>query len=174
MRLPERGTVKKIFFFVFAFLLLFPKPALAATDLSSSEGTWDSLNPPQWAKDLRRAEIITLGSLPFVTIWTTLGYSLAVLGEFHNPLDKSTDGFEESDQMNIIKLSAATCLGLGIFDLGFNLVKRSVVKNRSKKNAGSALEVLPFSVQQREHDDLNPPPLQKQEYFECGVESAIF
>ncbi len=165
--------MKKLLFLIFAFLLVFSN-SLSAADSSSLSGTWDDLNPPQWAKDLRRTEIITLGSLPFVTIWTTLGYSLAVLGEFHNPLDKSTDGFDDTDQMNIIKISAATCLGLGLFDLGFNLVKRAAVKKNLQKNENSAVDVLPFSVKQREQDALNPPKPQKQEYFECGVESAVF
>ena len=166
--------MKKTFLLIFAFLILFSKLPLSAADSLSSGGTWDDLNPPQWAKDLRRTEIITLGSLPFVTIWTTLGYSLAVLGEFHNPLDKSTDGFDDTDQMNIIKISAATCLGLGLFDLGFNLVKRTAAKKNLQKKENSAFEVLPFSVKQREQDDLNPPQPEKQEYFECGVESAVF
>lgn len=172
-------------FLIFAFLILVkPISVFAAdsssstssgADSSSSSGTWDDLNPPQWAKDIRRTEIITLGSLPFVTLWTTVGYSLAVLGEFHNPFDKSSDGFDESDQLNIVKISAATCLGLGAFDLGYHLIKRAIVKKRGRKQEKQAIEVLPFSVEQREQDDINPPPPPpKPEYFECGVESAIF
>lgn len=164
--------MRKSLFFIFAFLILFESfPAFSET---SSSGAWDDLNPPQWAKDVRRTEIITFGSLPFVTLWTTLGYSLAVKGEFHNPLDKSTDAFDEDDQMNIIKISAATCLGLGAFDLGFNLIKRAVVKKRGQKKEQQAIEVLPFSVRQHEEDDMNSPPPPLPEYFECGVESAIF
>lgn len=172
--------MRKSLFFIFAFLILFDSfPVFSETSSSSSSsassGTWDDLNPPQWAKDVRRTEIITLGSLPFVTLWTTLGYSMAVLGEFHNPFDKSSDGFDEDDQMNIIKISAATCLGLGAFDLGFNLIKRAVVKKRGQKKEQQAIEVLPFSVRQHEEDDMNPPPPPPlPEYFECGVESAIF
>lgn len=168
--------MKKFLFLIFAFLILVkPVSLFAADSSSSSSGAWDDLNPPQWLKDVRRTEIITFGSLPFVTLWTTVGYSLAVLGEFHNPLDKSADGFDEDDQMNIIKISAATCLGLGAFDLGFNLIKRAIVKKRGQKKEQHAIEVLPFSVQQREQDDMNPPPPPPlPEYFECGVESAIF
>lgn len=170
--------MKKILFLVFSLFILF-KPVTAFCDTSysdsSSEGAWDNLNAPQWLRDVRRTEIITFGSLPFVTLWTTLGYSLAVLGEFHNPLDKSSSGFDEADQMNIIKISAACCLGLGAFDLGYNLFKRSIVKNHDKKNGQNAMELLPFSVNQREQDDINPPPPPPlPEYFECGVESAIF
>ena len=37
---------------------------------------YDFSAAPQWAKDLRRAEIITLGSVPFVTMGVTFSYSL--------------------------------------------------------------------------------------------------
>lgn len=169
--------MRKSLLFIFVFLVLFDSFPVFSESLSSSgsAGTWGDLNPPQWAKDIRRTEIITLGSLPFVTLWTTLGYSMAVLGEFHNPLDKSSDGFDGNDQMNIIKISAAACLGLGAFDLGVNLIRRAVVKKRGQKKEQRVVEVLPFSVRQHEADDMNPPPAPPlPEYFECGVESAIF
>ena len=69
---------------------------------------------PQWAKDLRRTEIITFGSLPFVTLWTTVGYGLAVHGTFHNPLNKSTTRYTQTEQKQIFAISAAAALALDL------------------------------------------------------------
>ena len=58
---------------------------------------------PSWAYDIRRTEIITFGSLPFVTIGVSLVYGAALyfngtLSSFPNPLDKSSDSFSEDQQ----------------------------------------------------------------------------
>ncbi|MBQ0052086.1 MAG: hypothetical protein KBT11_08500 [Treponema sp.] len=164
--------MKKLISFVSVIVFLFCAcPAFS----ESSDNTYADLNPPQWLKDLRRTEIITFGSLPFVTLWTTVGYSLATGNGFRNPMDKSTDSFSQDDQFNIIKISAATCIGLGLFDLGFNLVRRSILKNKQDRRKEEAVEIYPFSTEEKEKmdlvDDLLPP---EPEFFKCGVESAIF
>lgn len=161
----------KIFAFFTVLLLLFNFSPLFGADKSSEKK--DDFNPPQWVKDIRRTEIITFGSLPFVTLWTTLGYSLAVKGEFHNPLNKSNSSFDETDQWRIIKISAATCVGLGLFDLSFNLVNRAI-KNRAKaKKISTNVEVYPFSVSQQEEIDLSSEE-EAPEFCYEGVESVIF
>ena len=64
--------MKNIFFAViFTFLLLSPILQAAAqsssdsTTSSSTSGNFDTKNFPQWAKDLRRWDIIAFGSFPF-------------------------------------------------------------------------------------------------------------
>ena len=157
---------------------------------ADSTSNYDDIHFPQWTKDLRRTEIITFGSLPFVTLWQTLGYSLAKYGEFRNPLDKSTDSFTEDDQWNIIKISALTCIGLGLTDLTINLITRSQKEKRLRKQR----EMQPFTITpakeleklkihedetdeeaeeriRREKEEENTP---RPENFIEGVESAIF
>ena len=174
-----------LFFFIFSFL---PQGAFAD---SSSSTNYDDIEFPQWAKDLRRTEIITFGSLPFVTLWTTVGYSLYEYGEFRNPLDKSTDGFTEDDQWNIIKISAATCLALGLTDLTINLISRARKESRLKKER----EMQPFTITPASQMERETPPLEEEsdeqaaerlkrekemesrpnrENFIEGVESAVF
>ena len=184
--------MKKISFVLvslFLFLSVFPQNLFAD---DSTTANYDDIEFPQWAKDLRRTEIITFGSLPFVTLWTTVGYSLYEYGEFRNPLDKSTDGFTESDQWNIIKISAVTCLALGLTDLTINLISRARKESRLKKER----EMQPFTVTPRSQmEQKEPPPLEeetdeqaekklrqekeaenrpRQENFIEGIESAIF
>lgn len=162
--------------FVF-FFLFFASHLIIADDAPVS---YKEENFPQWAKDLRRTEIITLGSLPFVTLWTTVIYSYSVYGEFHNPLDKSNSSFTEDDQWKIIQMSAATCVVLGIADLAINLIMRKIEKNKEKTiNTANSIEV--FKSSQEGFDEI--PGIKNEdfieeaeipEYFSCGVESAIF
>ena len=168
--------MKKIIYIISLIVFFTGFANLNAASTTTSTTDWSDINPPQWALDLRRTEIITLGSLPFVTLWSTVGYSLAVKGSFHNPLNKSTSTFDETDQWNIIKISCAGCIGLGLFDLTFNFIKRNMKERRGKKiTVKQAVEVLPFSTQQKQRDDLNPPlPPPLPEYFDWGIESAIY
>lgn len=162
-----------------------------AADTSASS-SYNDIDFPQWARDLRRTEIITFGSLPFVTIWTTAGYSLAVKGTFHNPLDKSTSGFTEDDQKKIIAIAAGTSLCLGLADLTINLIARSVRKSKQRKTV-QTIQVIPLSQQFREEPPNPSQQIQQddesflkreiqngydrkdtKEYFVGGMENALF
>ncbi len=158
--------------------------------------TWDDVDFPQWSKDIRRTEIITLGSLPFVTLWTSLGYGLAVKGTFHNPLDKSTSGYTQEDQKKIIGIAAAASIGLGLTDLTINLITRNAKMRKNKKNQQKSILVVPLSQEIMEQvipETIELPEENDQEinenlieditvitdqenkfYFVKGMESAIF
>ena len=137
----------------------------------------------RWMKDLRRTEIITFGSLPFVGLWTTVGYGLAVHGTFHNPLNKSTSRYTQDEQKQIFALSAAISLGLGLTDLVINLISRNLKQSRQERMEKTIM-VIPFSQQIKDF----PPPeeqedeenlwqtqeKQKKEYLIGGLEDAIF
>ena len=147
--------------------------------------TYDDIAFPQWAKDVRRTEIITFGSLPFVTIWATIAYSEYEYGEFHNPLDKSADGFSPEDQKAIMQIAAVTCLGLGLADLTITLVRRALAKRRNERRRPlDAITITPFRADERTPDDAIdrrnerdnesrrlPPPA---EHLQGGIESAVF
>lgn len=139
---------------------------------------------PQWSKDLRRTEIITFGSLPFVTLWTTVGYGLAVHGTFHNPLNKSTTRYTQTEQKQIFAISAAASVGLGLTDLAINLIMRNVKKSRQSK-IEKTIRVIPFSeqmleIQNPEHENFEEDfnfereREHKKEYLIGGLENAIF
>ena len=157
--------MKRIFLTLISIFLLF---SLAPSSLhADTAANFDDIEFPQWAKDLRRTEIITFGSLPFVTLWTTVGYSLYEYGEFRNPLDKSTDSFTEDDQWKIIKISAATCLALGLTDLTINLITRAQKESRLRKlREMQAFTITPES--QLKRNDL--PPVREDETDEQAEE----
>ena len=63
---------------------------------SNSSQTVSVKETPQWLKDLRDTEIITIGAMPFITLGVSLTYSLIVLFQnnfnttyFVNPFAKS-------------------------------------------------------------------------------------
>lgn len=140
---------------------------------------YDDISFPQWTKDLRRTEVITFGSLPFVTLWTSLGYGLAVKGTFHNPLDKSTSGYSEKDQKNIMMIAAGTSLCLGLTDLLLNVINRKIKDDKASK-VQKSITVIPFSQQslefeqQSDEEQLIEKQEIPQEYFIKGLENAIF
>jgi len=73
-----------------------------------------------------------------------LGYSMAVYGEFRNPMSTNTDDFNESDKKKIIAMTGGICLGLGLFDLAVTLVKRASSRRNSPVD-DRALKVVPRS-----------------------------
>ncbi|WP_407425665.1 hypothetical protein [Treponema sp.] len=154
--------MKKFFFTLISIFLIFSNVTFAA-DSSTSTTNYDDINFPQWSRDLRRTEIITFGSLPFVTLWTTVGYSLYKYGKFKNPLDKSTSSFTEDDQWNIIKISAVTCVGLGLTDLAINLITRDAKERKIKKSQkNQAYSVIPESEMERKPPQMNESETDEQ------------
>lgn len=150
-----------------------------------AEDNSSSIDIPLWLKDFRRTEIITFGSLPFVTIWTSLGYGFLTYGEFQNPLDKSNSNYTESDQKKIITIAALTSIGLGLTDLVINLISRKVQSSKEKK-VERAINVIPLSEELRDFESYSKNfeeetpdkdeifPQNKNEYLIKGLENAFF
>jgi hypothetical protein len=146
---------------------------------------------PTWAHDIRRTEIITFGSLPFVTLWVSVAYSAIVKGQFHNPLDKSTSSYSATDQKRIMQIAAVSCVSLGLTDLTINLIQRGIKgANARRLKKPDAITIIPYgkepgqsrgnspppsdSSQSKEQDSV-PPALQiPSDYLQGGIESAIF
>ena len=94
---------------------------------------------PEWAKQLRRSEIITFGALPFVTIGVSLIYSLLLWqqsGNFINPLDKSQT-YSTEQMWEIFGYSCGVSLAIGITDYVWNTIdlkKQQDEENRKNNN----------------------------------------
>lgn len=97
---------------------------------------------PSWAKDLRRAEIVTLGSLPFTTLGATLVYSLYRYGanDFKPayipnpfPLSSTEAKLSTEEQIGIIATAAGISLAVGITDFIVMQVKHSRKKKALEK-----------------------------------------
>lgn len=88
-----------------------------------------------WMHELRRSEIITLGSLPFTTLTTSLGYSFYRYAAHNydsdyipNPFSPAQASLSVEEQKQILLISLSASLLVGIIDFTIRMVK----KNKSK------------------------------------------
>ena len=166
--------MKRLFFVL--SVLLFLSPAF------SESTTYSDINFPQWSKDLRRTEIITFGSLPFVTIWATMGYTFYKYGEIRNPLNKSADGLTTADQKTIVEIAAVSCISLGLFDLTMNLIQREAKAHKARKERSAdtitvTSEKQRLSEMEKQKNEETPPPPQDdrpRDYLSGEIFSVIF
>lgn len=117
---------------------------------------------PDWLLDVRRAEIVALGSLPFTTLSTTLVYMFfryAANGfeqeYFPNPLAKSSSSanLTKKEQIGIISVSAGLSVIAGIADYIISSNKRAdEMEKEEKKIADTAQNVVITPVPVTETD----------------------
>lgn len=103
---------------------------------------------PSWLKNLRRSEIVSLGSLPFTTLCVTLGYSLfkgfgnGFSNGIPNPLAKDKNGFSTDEQLGIFFTSLGISLLIGVTDY----IVSSVKDKKTEKKLNQAKEEQNQSV----------------------------
>lgn len=131
-------------------IILFSLIFNISVPLFSEEGTSkksDKEDVPIVLQDLRRFEIITLGSLPFVFLDSTLVYS--GIRYFNNGMDKKyipsiAPELDKDEQTGVLLTSLGISLGIGITDLIVNIVKRSK-KNKRNQIKNNSIIVNPIS-----------------------------
>ena len=145
--------MRKRVFSAFAVLFFF-SVMLFAQAQTPEPYTKDEFHPV--LKDLRRAEIITLGAIPFVTFIVTLGYSFSKYAShnfdsnyFPNPFAKSSDAnaYTTEEQIGIILTSVGISTGIGLTDFIVHEIKRSRAHKRLK-----ALQTGPIKISPIEED----------------------
>ena len=99
-----------------------------------------------WVHQLRRSEIVTLGSLPFTTLSTTLGYSIYKyatqdVDSNYNPFFASQSNFTAEDQKRILLISVSASLIVGIVDFTISMIKQNKVTESQK------IETPPYTIQ---------------------------
>jgi len=106
---------------------------------------------PLWTQQLRRSEIITLGSLPFTNlgVMTLYGVFRYIKNDFSpeyipNPLAKSSSAanLNEKEQKNILIASVSASVLVGIIDFVISLIKqRKAEKNNTQKDLPNSITV---------------------------------
>lgn len=104
---------------------------------------------PQGLKDLRRFEIITLGSMPFVTLDTSLVYSGIRYAQHdfdsaYKPSLFSSSSYSQDEQIGIILTSLGISVGIGLTDYIVQVVKRNNKKKRNQKTYDD-ISIYPIS-----------------------------
>ncbi|HZK19843.1 MAG TPA: hypothetical protein VFC68_03865 [Treponemataceae bacterium] len=115
---------------------------------------------PDWAQDLRRAEIITLGSLPFTTLTSTFSYSIYrfIKNDFNknyfpNPFPgSSSEANLNSDEQKTILVSAAVVsLVLGITDYIICTIKQKKIDKQVQEKDAIQSNILIITDNDFEH-----------------------
>lgn len=152
----------------FALFVLFLMP-LVCED-SHVAVPYDPEEFPTWQKDLRRAEIIAFGSLPFVTFTSSIYYDVYRYydhgqDEAYKPWpfkNKNTAiALSEEEQKKILLASICVSVGVALFDYGFRAIRRGIRNRRIDKE--NELEVNPIEIE----------PIPDDESAEAGDSSSV-
>ena len=133
--------MKRIIACMLFIVVLFSLYAAETEDAEPVPYSPDEFSP--WQKDLRRAEIIAFGSLPFVTFMTSLGYDVFRYYT-HNqreeylpwPLKKDEIAIplSEDEQKRVLLISVGVSVGVALFDFGYRALKRHIKRSRQDRN----------------------------------------
>lgn len=138
---------KRIFAAFIIFLFFAIQNCFCQTTTSPEPYSDDEF--PQFMLDLRRFEIITLGSMPFITLNSSIvynGYKFATgKSDTFNPL--ATADYSQDEMENIIITSLCISAGIGLTDYIVNLVKRSRINRRLRQqDSNISIEEDPDAV----------------------------
>jgi len=107
-----------------------------------------------WQKDLRRAEIITFGSLPFVTFMASIYFDIYRYYDNDKeegykpwPFKKSDTAIAltEDEQKRLVAVSAGIALGVAAFDYGFRAIRRAI--RNAKADRLNQLKYDPIKIE---------------------------
>ena len=122
---------------------LFAQSASNTSGLTSSN--FDMTGSPQWAKDLRRAEIIAFGVFPFMYFFSNFGVSTGLLiknrerGYAPWPFDGPA-GYSKTDNQRLMTIGIA--VGSSVL---ISLIDYSIVLQKRKKQEREAWNLAPGS-----------------------------
>ncbi len=138
---------KTIFAAIIIFLFIAVPNCFCQTNTTPEPYSDDEF--PQFMLDLRRFEIITLGSMPFITLNSSIvynGYKFATgKTDTFNPL--ATADYTQDEMENIIITSLCISAGIGLTDYIVNLIKRNRIKRRLRQqDSNISIEENPDAV----------------------------
>jgi hypothetical protein len=153
----------KNFIFVVLIIFLFLSPVLRAeaqsnTDTTVPPNVFDTTGFPQWAKDLRRWDIVTFGVYPFALFFTTAAADLIRWNKANGmsmsdrryapwPL-KSAGAIEMTkDEYGRVLLQAAGVAAMiACTDLVIVLIKRNKERKRieSRPRSAAVIDINPY------------------------------
>ncbi|MCR5698392.1 MAG: hypothetical protein K6G52_01995 [Treponemataceae bacterium] len=150
--------MKKKFLAALILICFFSTSIFAAGTTSSTSTTPEPYTDdefPDWAKYIRRFEIVTLGSLPFTTmtvttIYTSIRYVQNGFDSNYIPnpfaFTSSEANIDQDEQKLVLYSAIATSLVLGIIDISIYVAKKEKAKKANK-------QVLPNFVQVQHLDE---------------------
>jgi hypothetical protein len=168
----SKGTMKKVYLLFFVFYFLFsPGIQIAAQSNQGSSNVFDTTGFPQWAKDLRRWDIVAFGLFPFSMFFVTFatdmvrwndanGMDFSEEGRRYAPWPLKSAGAIEmttDEYQTTILRAAALSLSVALIDLAIVNIRRRVERRRIESMPAGTVTIdrVPISVQQetKEPDD---------------------
>lgn len=149
---------KKIISSILIFSFFVCNANVFAADSSTSPVPYSDDEFAPWLKDLRRAEIITLGAMPFVTLNVTLGFW--ALNGFDSSLspfaagDSTVSKYTNDQTVGILLTSLGICAAIGISDFLVHFLKTANTTSASRKKKNINIE----SVKNDPEATRIPPP----------------
>ena len=138
---------KKSIFTVFILVISLGKISIFAEDAKTPVPvpyTDEEFSP--WLKDLRRAEIITFGAMPFVTLNVTLGFwAMNGFDPALSPFaaaDSTTSKYTNDQTLSILLTSFGICAGIGLADFLVHFLKTTNKTSNLKKKGNINLESI--------------------------------
>jgi len=166
--------MKKIFLLFFVFYLLLSPCFNAAAQTSPTPSTsniFDTSEFPQWAKNLRRWDIIAFGLFPFSIFFVTVaqdmyrwynenGMDFSEAGRRYAPWPlKSAGGYEMTaeEYQRTILIAAGLSASVALIDLLIVNIRRNVERRRiQNRPAGTfTIDRMPVNPQEIEEPDVN-------------------
>jgi len=137
---------KFIFMLLVSFLFLSNVSRAQAQSSSSTESSslaFDMTGFPQWAKDMRRWDIVAFGAYPFALFFTTTYLDLS---------GSSTGDMSNKGYGKILLQAGAVSAAVASIDLIIVLIKRSIERKRteSKPKSSADIEIKPYGDQSEE------------------------
>lgn len=174
-----KGSLSRRRLAILVSLVLLASMPLAAAEPTVTIEPYTKDEFPGWLQDLRRAEIVSLGSLPFVTLGVTLGYSLYRYfshgmdsNYFPNPFAKSSSAarLTTDEQLGILFTSLGVAAAVGITDFTISSIQRHQRKKAEIQRNSEGIEIIPLDDGMEalplEEVDLQEPPSSQQEMVE--------
>ena len=148
-----KGSLSRRLLAILVSLALLASMPLAAAEPTVTIEPYTKDEFPGWLQDLRRAEIVSLGSLPFVTMGVTLGYSLYRYFShgmdsdyFPNPFAKSSSAarLTTDEQLGILFTSLGVAAVVGVTDFTISSIQRHQRKKVEIQQNSEGIEIIPL------------------------------
>jgi len=158
-----------LFAIIFTCLLFSPVLQVSAQSSSESSGGFNTTNFPQWAKDLRRFDIIAFGSYPFAMFTVSFITDMVRWNDANN-MDFSADGrryapwplksagavdWTKDEFEKVIWQAALVAASIAAIDLVIVLIKRNRERRRIESRARGTVTVNKIQEEIEEIDSLD-------------------
>jgi hypothetical protein len=142
-------AIVNIKFRVVAFLLfLAVLPCVDAQSGTADSSEEEKIEWPQFARDLRRFDVVSFGLFPFAFLVTSIGYDLMRSSQhgwdsayYPWPLNSDGVGWSSDDYRNVLIGAAVVSLSVAAIDMAIIWVKRRAAGRREEARSRPETEI---------------------------------